>query len=394
MVVAMKSLLPLLLGVGLLTASLGCERGSPLSPDPPRTQYFEVLASRVFVSPGQTITLTAVPPNRALMAVPYRWQATAGELQAVTGLQVAWQSPDAPGSYAVSCKAVDPDGREWRGVVHLRVDRQPAQQLRVVFVSDRDGNPEIFTMKPDGSDLRQLTFTADVGHADPVWSPSAQRIAFVRYSLAEPRRRDLYIMHADGRFVQQMTQDPFQQNSPSWAPGGLKVAYGTRTFSGFLIVAVLDVDGYPEIRLSTTLGGLWPDWSSRNRIVFVKRATPSAQLAIVHSGGGEIARFAPSHDPAWPAWSPDGQRIAYISKTAPGSIFLIDSEGLHETTLRTGLAEVGPPAWSNDGSRLVFAGRRDDEDWDLYAISAQGADLKRLTFSPAADYSPHWAWLQ
>jgi TolB protein len=391
----MKSVLSLLLGVGVLAISLGCERSLPLSSDD--TEYFEVLASRVLVSPWQTVEFSAVPPTRELSEARYRWQASGGVLTVLsgTGLQASWHAPESPGRFAVSAQTTDREGRNWRGVVYVTVDPEPEHLLRIVFVSDRDGNPELYTIKPDGSDLRQLTFSDDVGHADPVWSPSLQRIAFVRYDLDDPDQRDLFIMHTSGLFLQQMTSDVFRQNSPTWAPGGLRVAYGTGTLSGFLIVAILDVDGYPEIRLSTTLGGLWPDWSVNNRIVFVKPAVPRARLTIVQSGGGRIASFVPEQDPFWPAWSPDGGAIAYVSpKTRPGSIFLIDAEGWNQRVLKTGLREVGPPSWSNDGRRLLFSARQDDGNWDLYTISVDGSGLKRLTFSPAADRSPHWAWLR
>jgi dipeptidyl aminopeptidase/acylaminoacyl peptidase len=70
----------------------------------------------------------------------------------------------------------------------------PGSNGRIAFVSNRDGDLEIYSMEPDGSDQRNLTndSTADT---DPEWSPDGTRIAFVK---AIEGHRNVYVMNADG----------------------------------------------------------------------------------------------------------------------------------------------------------------------------------------------------
>ena len=70
----------------------------------------------------------------------------------------------------------------------------PGANGRIAFESNRDGNLEIYSMNPDGSD--QVNLTNDPAEdPDPVWSPDGTRIAFVT---ASEGHRNIYVMNADG----------------------------------------------------------------------------------------------------------------------------------------------------------------------------------------------------
>ena len=82
----------------------------------------------------------------------------------------------------------------------------------IAFVSYRDGNAEIYTMRHDGS--RQLRVTSNsTDDLDPVWSPDGKRIAFVSY-LYGPG--EIFVMDADGRDQVRMTNNRAEDHSPDW----------------------------------------------------------------------------------------------------------------------------------------------------------------------------------
>jgi dipeptidyl aminopeptidase/acylaminoacyl peptidase len=65
---------------------------------------------------------------------------------------------------------------------------------RIAFASQREGNFELYTMKPDGSDVRRLTDNP-ASDLQPAWSPDGQRIAFTSNRSGNS---DIWVMDADG----------------------------------------------------------------------------------------------------------------------------------------------------------------------------------------------------
>ena len=115
------------------------------------------------------------------------------------------------------------------GVLDVDPDWSPNGR-RIAFVSDRDGDDEVYTMKPDGSRVRQLT--ANDGSADggPSWSPDGRKIAFDsdRDAVEEtPVQVEIYTMAADGGDQTRLTFDDLSDFLPSWSPDGRKIAFSS-----------------------------------------------------------------------------------------------------------------------------------------------------------------------
>ena len=86
---------------------------------------------------------------------------------------------------------------------------------KVVFVSDRDGNQEIYVINADGSGRRNLT--RHPGHdSDPAWSPNGRKIAF---ATMREGNFEIYVMNADGSGQRNLTRNPAVDRFPVWAPG-------------------------------------------------------------------------------------------------------------------------------------------------------------------------------
>src|SRR5215218_7537930 len=114
----------------------------------------------------------------------------------------------------------------------------PGANGKIVFASERtsgdavdnpEGDSEIFTMNPDGSELTQLTHN-DTDDEDPVYSADGRQIAFVRWREWDPEdfqwTTDIYTMSADGRNETRVTStDLSNEFSPSWSPDGNYIAF-------------------------------------------------------------------------------------------------------------------------------------------------------------------------
>jgi hypothetical protein len=87
-----------------------------------------------------------------------------------------------------------------------------------------------------------------------------------------------------------------------------------------------------------------------------------------------------------PAWSPDGNKIAFQSNE---EIYTMNANGTGLDRLTNNTQEDESPAWSPDGNKIAFASNRDG-NYEIYAMNANGTQLDRLTNNPKDDYSPDW----
>jgi TolB protein len=133
------------------------------------------------------------------------------------------------------------------------------------------------------------------------------------------------------------------------------------------------------------------------RIAFIKaEGTPPQQRyqLIVSDADGENQQIiANSTEPLMsPAWSPDGQSLAYVS-------FETKNAAIYVQTLRTGERRRvsaraginGAPSWSPDGTTLAITLSRKDGDVDVYTLNLSSQVLTRMTFDPGIDTEPTWS---
>ncbi len=96
----------------------------------------------------------------------------------------------------------------------------------------------------------------------------------------------------------------------------------------------------------------------------------------------------------YPAFSPDGRRIAFVSlRSGTEEIWLCDSDGSRATQLTSlnGSSSVYGPNWSADGQNIAFTAVQNGAKEDIYSISTNGGSPRRLTTNPAEDKLPDWS---
>ncbi len=181
-----------------------------------------------------------VMPDRAGVGEPEFRQLTANPAVAAGGIDT---TPD-----------VSPDGRT---IVFVRV---------VDGSFGADHRSAVFTVRMDGSHLRQLT-PYELDALGPRWSPDGKWIAFSSHgdSFSDTVSADLYVMDKNGRRLNQVTHEPAGSHSfgPAWSPDGGRLVYthvGPEVPATQLVVRRLDRPGTTVVYQGTSGVEQNPDW--------------------------------------------------------------------------------------------------------------------------------------
>ena len=151
-------------------------------------------------------------------------------------------------------------------------------------------------------------------------------------------------------------------------------------------VYLLGADGTTAVNLTNNPGfDGYPAWSPDGQtIAFSSDGSGSSQVYLMNADGSGQTQLT-SGGGIHPAWSPDGSRIAF---SANEQIHVMNSDGSAITRLTTTAGNT--PAWSPDGTRIAFMGGGDFET-DIFVMNADGSDVARLTTVPGIDANPDWS---
>jgi Tol biopolymer transport system component len=239
----------------------------------------------------------------------------------------------------------------------------------------------IFVMNADGSGLRRVTTEREMHPSGVKRSPAGGQYVYWG-ECSDAQSLELCLVNEDGsgrRPLHAGPVGPVNDEGPAWSPDGSRIVFTRRpaggplgTSSGPGDLYIVGVDGTGERRLTTEPG-----------------------------------------DEAQPAWSPDGQTIAYVATAGTRDLRLIKASGGASTVLAPGGTANDDPAFSSDGRRLAFSSDRSNKPEsahvrearthpgsenlpvlparDIYVVGVDGKGLTRLTSDPSSNFSPVWS---
>ena len=240
----------------------------------------------------------------------------------------------------------------WRGA------ERPADAgaaSRIAFISNRSGNWEIYSIRPDGTDLQNLT-EHEAGDHFPRWIAGGERMAF--YSQRDPDVEGWarFEMNADGSDVRRVAlaeriAEKAAGDFPQLSPAGSYYAY------------VREIDGEQD-------------------------------LYICRSGGGGETRIAPAPGLDYrPQWSPDGNQLLFVSeRDGNPELYRYDFATHAAVRLTDSAGNDAYASWSPSGEFIAFASERDTPgQHEIYTMRWDGTDVRRWTHNEVGEDEPSWS---
>ncbi|NQT79601.1 MAG: Tol-Pal system beta propeller repeat protein TolB [Candidatus Aminicenantes bacterium] len=265
---------------------------------------------------------------------------------------------------------------------------RPLFASKIVFISNRDGNDELYMMDYDGQNQTRLTFNKLVDYM-PAWAPDGRTIAYTSYV---GNAAVLYIYNPyEG--TRKEVASKGTNFAAAFSPDGEKLAFCSTIEEGNSEIYVATSEGKNIKRLTFNNAiDTAPSWSPTNReIAFTSDRGGTPQIYIMDAEGSNIRRvsFGGNYHDA-PAWSPAGDRIAYVSRVK--HLFDIYVQNLRTKQiikLTESNARNESPCWSPDGRHIVFTSNLNGTI-QLYSIDYDGFNLRRLT-SKGDNKLSHWS---
>ena len=256
---------------------------------------------------------------------------------------------------------------------------EPAAAGLIVFSSSRSGPWHIWTVKPDGSDLREVTKgPADQHDVDPVFSPDGKSILFAS---TRGGTTGVWRMALDGSKPERICDG----DQAEWSPDGKRIALRRAEK-----IYVSDLASGQEKCITPAD---WPHcsgpaWSPDGKtIAFACRWDAGNAVFTVSADGGTPTKVYDQQGACEPHWSPDGARLVYETET---HICTISPDGTKNRMVTTfgGVQRYG--RFSPDGKSIVFCqGVSERGPWELYIIPSAGGTPVKLT-EDGSDMNPDW----
>jgi Tol biopolymer transport system component len=345
------------------------------------------------LSVGQTRKLTAQALNSAretVLVAPSQWEWTSSDTTNFTltpSGESASLKANSVGSTTISLK-----DKESGKIISISVssDLPNLSNTKIAFVSNRDGNDEIYLMNSDGTNQTRLT--NNIGYDfNPTFSQDNKKIIFWTN---RDGNDEIYSMNIDGTELTNLTKNSGNDRF-------FRLSINNKTFcfvsnrhnAGNYEIYSINIDGTELKRLTNSIAGnnspqFSPDGS---KIVFGREPVGLGfyEICIMNADGSNLKSLIASKEQLYiPSFSPDGKKIVFTKGTYQYSeIYTMNIDGTEQLQLTNNTSRDINPAFSPDGIKIFFGTDRESNypllirNNDFYSMNVDGSEQKKIAKS-------------
>ena len=310
---------------------------------------------------------------------------------------------------------------------------------KIVFVSDRNGNEEIYIMDADGENQKRLTsnvtkdyspqlsrngkkiaYVSEMGNGvqvnimdsdggnvvkppvdsgnmnNPHWCPQSEQVSFIT---DREGQIDVYVINSDGTDMLKVTDDNLEEDLGNWSPNAEWVVYAISQGED-KGVYMRNPRGVDVIQLTQTQDS-GPVWAPVGTLIaYFSEITVKnndgeekvdTEMRIVDAETLEVTSLvAQVHAESGISWSPDGKKISYVADVNGNKeVFVMEDDGSNQIQLTRNHLDDISPVWSRDGNKIVFVSQLHGNA-EIIVMDVDGKKQRRLTNNMAKDVFPNW----
>lgn len=235
---------------------------------------------------------------------------------------------------------------------------------------------EIWEMAPDGTGKTRILDQSYAGMCQ--YSNDGSKITYSAAGSSWSSWRyftAIWTMNADGTGASKIYDvNAHDKWTPTWSPSDDKIAFMWVGAPGGYSLMQMNPDGTNAQYLATPTNAYHPNWGINNEIVFAYIGTDAVRKMAKIDMATNVVTTLTNDDsnPQFPAWSPDGTRIAFSAVDGTGNrdIYVMNADGTEITRITEDPAIDYMPSWSPDGGSIAFSSDRSG-NYDIWLLALE-----------------------
>lgn len=280
-----------------------------------------------------------------------------------------------------------------QGIAGLHGARWIQQGRRISYISSESGEPQVWTMAPDGTDRKQVT-RIEGGLSDYLFSPDETKLAYIKEITFGKSTKEVYpdLPKATGRIVTDLMYkhwDEWVETIPHIfiaSVGNEPITSGKDILEGEPYEAPTKPFGGSE-ELSWSPDGKTLAYSSRKKTGLEYSLSTNTDIYLYDLSSGTTRNITEGNGgyDTHPRFSPDGSKISWISMERDGyeadlkRLFIQELKTGKKTFLTDGFEyDVDETVWSPDSKSIFFLATKHAEA-QLWELALKGRKIRQIT---------------